>query len=395
MEPGSPESRAADAAPAAGDPEARPSADREDAERVVAEFSALFQELHERTWAANTWLGVPLLKYPTDLLVLQELIVETRPELIVETGVHSGGSALFYANLLDALGGSGRVLGVDVDLDPVAAEVRGHPRVELIEGSSTDPLVVARVRNAAAGRRTMVILDSDHTSAHVLAELRALGGLVSPGCWLVVEDTAVAGRPVWPELATGPGEALDAWLAEGQPFEVDRGRERQLLTANPRGYLRRLDGSEGEDAAAAERGEVLPAGAGLPSRGSLPGGLPALRDDADDELASLRHTVWKLAEQERRLILELERLAGELERRPAEVAARLQAQIARQAELLAEKDRALARERLELQEHRGWWARRVRDKLMRLPGLRRREAKRIRALNDRNQRLRGQAGQRR
>jgi hypothetical protein len=115
--------------------------------------------------------------------------------------------------------------------------------VELIEGSSTDPAVVATLRERAEGRRVMVDLDSDHSAEHVGRELRALAPLITPQCYLVVEDTWM-GRTVRVDQGRGPADALADWLAEGQPFEVDRWRERQLLTHNAGGYLRRVDAQE-------------------------------------------------------------------------------------------------------------------------------------------------------
>jgi hypothetical protein len=131
------------------------------------------------------------------------------------------------------------VIGVDVDLSAVSSYISDHPRIELIEGSSTDPAVVVTLRERAEGHRVMVDLDSDHSAEHVGRELRALAPLVTPHCYLVVEDTWF-GRTVRFDQGPGPAEALDAWLAEGQPFEVDRWRERLLLTGMAGGYLRRL-----------------------------------------------------------------------------------------------------------------------------------------------------------
>jgi cephalosporin hydroxylase len=135
--------------------------------------------------------------------------------------------------------GEGEVLGIDVELDAVHPDVRQHPRVTLIHGSSVDQEVVEQVHHAARGKRVMLNLDSDHAAAHVLQELRQLAGVVTPGCYLVVEDTAI-GRPLAKDLLPGPAEALEEWLAEGQPFEVDPTREKFLLTASPGGYLRRV-----------------------------------------------------------------------------------------------------------------------------------------------------------
>ena len=209
-------------------------------EQSAREFATIFHDLKEQTFATTTWLGVPLVKTPADILVLQQIIVETRPELIVETGVYVGGSAALFASLQEALGIDGKVIAVDVDLSFVHQRVRDNPRIELLEGSSTDPGIVSHIRAAAKGRRTMVDLDADHRAHHVLEELRTYADLVTPNCYLIVEDSWFGGRPVREDAVPGPSEALDAWLAEDPPFESDRWRERYLLTQNPRGYLRRV-----------------------------------------------------------------------------------------------------------------------------------------------------------
>ena len=220
--------------------------DLEQATETVLRFVELYHELRDQTLGRTRWLGVSVVKSPTDLLVLQEIIAETRPNLIIETGVLAGGSTYYLATLFDLIGIDGTVVGVDVDLSAVSPYIADHPRVELIEGSSTDPAVVAALRERAEGRRVMVDLDSDHRAEHVAGELRALAPLVTPQCYLVVEDTWF-GRTVRFDQGPGPAEALDAWLAEGQPFEVDRWRERLLLTGMAGGYLRRV-GAKGAGA---------------------------------------------------------------------------------------------------------------------------------------------------
>jgi cephalosporin hydroxylase len=123
------------------------------------------------------------------------------------------------------------VLAVDIDLSTVDPRVPEHPRVTLIEGSSVTPTSSSESGPAAAGKRVMLNLDSDHAAAHVRQELRELPDLVSPGCYLIVEDTAI-GKPLGKHLLPGPAEALEEWMAEGQPFEVDPLREKFLLTAS-------------------------------------------------------------------------------------------------------------------------------------------------------------------
>ena len=219
--------------------------DLDQATETVQRFTALYHELRDQTLGRTRWLGVTVVKSPADLLVLQEIVAETRPNLIIETGVLAGGSAFFFATLFDLLEIDGKVIGVDVDLNAVNPYIRDNPRIELIEGSSTDPEVVDTLRERAKGHRVMVDLDSDHRAEHVAGELRALAPLVSPQCYLVVEDTWM-GRTVRFDQGAGPADALDAWLAEGQPFEVDRWRERLLLTGMAGGYLRRLSPKESQ-----------------------------------------------------------------------------------------------------------------------------------------------------
>lgn len=208
-------------------------------ETAVEEFRKAAFWRAGQLWGNNRWLGVQALKGPWDVWIAQEILWETRPDLVLETGVYAGGSTLFYADMFELMG-HGHVLGVDVDLSGVHSRVREHPRVTLIEGSSVNPEVVDRIREEAHGKRVMVNLDSDHKAEHVHQELCMLADLVTPGCYLVVEDTAI-GKPLGKHLLPGPAEALEAWLADGQPFEVDRSREKFLLTASPGGYLRRLE----------------------------------------------------------------------------------------------------------------------------------------------------------
>lgn len=204
---------------------------------VLRCFHKLYYHHHRHTtWEATHWMGVRVLKNPFDLWSYQELLFETKPDLVIETGTFNGGSTLFYAGLLELIG-SGRVVSIDLDPQDGLPE---HPRVTYRRASSTDPETLAWVAEQAAGmERVMVVLDSDHSRDHVLAELRAYAGLVTPGCYLVVEDGNVNGHPVYREHGPGPTEALRAFLAEDDRFEPDARRERFLMTFNPGGWLRR------------------------------------------------------------------------------------------------------------------------------------------------------------
>ena len=141
--------------------------DLEQAADTVQRFTALYHELRDQTLGRTRWLGVSVVKSPSDLLILQEIVAETRPNLIIETGVLAGGSTYYLATLMDLIGIDGKVIGVDVDLSAVNPYIADHPRIELIEGSSTDPAVVATLGERAQGHRVMVDLDSDHRAEHV------------------------------------------------------------------------------------------------------------------------------------------------------------------------------------------------------------------------------------
>ena len=187
-------------------------------------------------WTDATWLGAQALKNPLDLWVYQEIMAETRPEVVVETGTYRGGSAFFLASICDLLG-AGEV--VSIDIEPVRDDYPEHPRITYLGGrSSTDAGVVAEVRARAEGRRTLVILDSDHSQRHVEAELATYADLVPVGGYVIVEDSNI-GR-IRKDLLPGPLEAIDAFLARTDEFEVDRAREKFLITFNPSGYLRRV-----------------------------------------------------------------------------------------------------------------------------------------------------------
>jgi cephalosporin hydroxylase len=187
-------------------------------------------------WTQATWLGAQALKNPLDLWVYQEIMFETEPELVVETGTYRGGSALFLASLCDLMG-RGEV--VSIDIEPRRDDYPEHPRVTYLAGrSSTELAVVDEVRQRAAGRPTLVILDSDHSQAHVEAELAAYAPLVPVGCYVIVEDSNIG--QIRKDLIPGPLEAVEAFLAQSDEFVIDREREKFLITFNPSGYLRRV-----------------------------------------------------------------------------------------------------------------------------------------------------------
>src|ERR1700722_10771135 len=138
-----------------------------------------------------TWMGRPIIQYPQDIVAMQEIIWEVKPDLIIETGIAHGGSLIFSASILELLGQGGKVLGIDIDIrDHNRQEIEKHQlsrKISMIQGSSVDPVIVKQVRDFAKGKnKVMVILDSNHTHDHVMEELLAYSSLVSIGSYLVV-----------------------------------------------------------------------------------------------------------------------------------------------------------------------------------------------------------------
>lgn len=204
-----------------------------------------------------SWLGRPIIQYPQDIVAMQELIWSVQPELIVETGIAHGGSLIFSASMLElnaACGGpaDAKVVGIDIDIRAHnRSAIEAHPmsrRIEMIEGSSVAPDIVAEVAAMAAGKqRVLVCLDSNHTHAHVLAELEAYAPMTTVGSYCVVFDTIVEDlpAPLSFDRPWGPGDnpmtAARAWLARHPEFEVDARYDAKLrIGVAPQGYLRRV-----------------------------------------------------------------------------------------------------------------------------------------------------------
>ncbi len=206
-------------------------------QKIVDDFHVLYHESQGATWTNTYWRGVRTLKLPMDLWIFQEIIHETKPDVIVEAGTFHGGSAFYMASLQDMIG-RGRVISIDIEDFPGKPR---HDRITYLIGSSTADETVAKVRGLIAKDETvMVVLDSDHHAEHVLQELRIYGEMVTPGNYLIAEDTNINGHPVKPEFGPGPWEAVQAFLTETKAFAVDTKREKFLLTFNPGGYLIRV-----------------------------------------------------------------------------------------------------------------------------------------------------------
>ncbi len=204
--------------------------------KVVDNFHILFHKNGETTFNDTRWRGVSVQKSPFDMWAYQELLYETKPDVLVEAGTFKGGSAYYFASLFDMIG-KGRVISIDIEEQPNLPQ---HPRITYLKGSSTDPAMIDKVKSLLEpGDRVMVSLDSDHHKGHVLQELRLYGPMVSPGCYLVVEDTHMGGHPILPKHGPGPLEAVEEFLAGKPPFTVDRTREKFLMSFNRGGWLKR------------------------------------------------------------------------------------------------------------------------------------------------------------
>jgi len=233
---------------------------REDLKKIAHDFQ---HETGKVGYLYNfEWLGLPIIQYPQDIVALQEIVYKVKPDLIIEAGVARGGSLIFSASmlaLLDMLDQrvgvekcNRQVVGIDIDIRPHNRQnIEGHPLssyISLIQGSSIDPDTIAKVKVAAKGfTNVMVLLDSNHTHDHVLAELQAYSELVAVGSYLIVYDTVVEhsppgyyeGRP-W-DRGNSPLTAVRQFLTETNDFEIDESVPNKLLiTVAPDGFLRRI-----------------------------------------------------------------------------------------------------------------------------------------------------------
>ena len=200
------------------------------------------------------WMGLPIIQFPQDIVAMQEIIWDIKPDFIVETGVARGGSIVFYASMLELLHGerNKKVIGIDIGI-----RAHNRKRIEnhamyknicLIEGSSTDSDVIVQIDEIIAKhglKKGLVILDSMHTHDHVLHELRCYNKYVNKDSYLVVFDTVIEympeesiGNRPWGK-GNSPKTAVDVFLKENDRFIIDEDIDSKLLiTTNPSGYLR-------------------------------------------------------------------------------------------------------------------------------------------------------------
>ena len=195
-----------------------------------------------------TWLGIPIIQFPSDIVMMQELIWKVRPDVIVETGVAHGGSAILYASIMELIG-KGYVIGVDIEIRKYnKVAIMSHPlskRIRLIEGSSIANEIVSQVNGMVKNsEKIMVVLDSNHTREHVYQEMCKYAPIVSDDSYLVVMDGTQAmvadiprGKKEWAE--DNPLKAIEKFLEINSEWEIDPYYNRMLITSNPSGFLRR------------------------------------------------------------------------------------------------------------------------------------------------------------
>lgn len=197
-----------------------------------------------------SWMGRPIIQYPQDIIAMQEIIWRVNPDLIIETGIAHGGSLIFYASMLELIGGEGQVLGIDIDIrEHNKLEIEKHSmfkRIKMIQGSSVDKDIVKKASDfAKEKKRVLVVLDSNHTHNHVLKELENYSPLVTKGSYLVVFDTIVEDLPskFYPDRpwdkGNNPKTAVFEFLKRNDRFVIDKDVEQKLLiTVAPSGYLK-------------------------------------------------------------------------------------------------------------------------------------------------------------
>jgi len=210
-----------------------------------------FIESCKRKYSYNfTWMGRPIIQFPQDIVAMQEIIWHVKPDIIIETGIAHGGSLIFYASMLELLGGNGVVVGLDIDIrEHSRVEIEKHPmfkRITMIQSSSIDDSIAQQVYDFARDKdRVLIALDSNHTHDHVLRELQLYSPLVTKGSYLVVFDTVIEDMPEdsfpdrpW-DKGNNPKTAVWEFLKTNDRFEIDKEIENKLLiTASPDGYLK-------------------------------------------------------------------------------------------------------------------------------------------------------------
>lgn len=218
----------------------------------VSDVKKLFLSIdYSLTFAPwNYWLGIKILKSPLDLMILQEIMFEKKPDTIIECGTAFGGSALYMATLMDLMSIDGKIITIDryecqasafhkrdiikmngkmTDVDSDVYQIPIHPKITFIHSNCLTATI------PETGTKTMVILDCDHSADHVYKELQRFSEFVTPGQYLIVEDTDAQD-----EEGGGPAAAIKRFLSENKNFKVDKSREKYGISTSLGGYLLRI-----------------------------------------------------------------------------------------------------------------------------------------------------------
>ena len=211
---------------------------------IIDQFHKLYWNSHSfgKSWGNMFWLGYPIMKYPSDMWIYQEIIFETKPDFIIECGTAHAGSALYFASLFDLMN-HGKVITIDIEVwkNKENRERPKHERITYLTGHSTSKEMEDQVRKITGDQaRVLVILDSDHHKEHVLNEMNVYHKFVNKGSYLIVEDGMVNGHPIVPDHGPGPWEAVEEFLKTNSDFVIDKTREKFYLTHNPNGYLKKI-----------------------------------------------------------------------------------------------------------------------------------------------------------
>jgi len=215
-------------------------------ERLVSDaFQVMY--MYSNVWnGGNTkWLGVGVLNNPLDMWVKQELIFDVKPTLIIETGSSTGGSSLYFATILDQIG-EGRIVSIDLQEkdSPMGKPSHKHKRVTFIKANSVGPTTIKNIKSMIKPKdKVMVFLDSDHSMEHVFKELNLYGPLVSPGSYMIVDDTNLGGHPIYNPTVPGPGPygAVEKFMEGNKEFEIDISRHKFFMTWSINGFLRKKE----------------------------------------------------------------------------------------------------------------------------------------------------------
>lgn len=209
--------------------------------KVAAEYKLMYE---------HTWLGRPIIQFGDDMIMLQQLLWDIKPDIFIETGIAHGGSLIYTASLFELMGNDGQVIGIDVEIRPHnRVAIEQHPmykRIKMIEGSSVDAKTITELeKNIQAGKKVCVMLDSNHSKDHVLKEMQLYSKYISKDSYLIVQDGAQAwvsdiprGKSEWKD--DNPLAAIEIFLKDNNEFVIDHKYTRMGITQSPSGYLRKV-----------------------------------------------------------------------------------------------------------------------------------------------------------